>query len=51
MLGFIGLGDYWDAEDVGDGEKDSRPQICGLSKSMLVPFTKVENTAAGDGHG
>ena len=51
MLGLIGLGDYWDAEDVGGGEKDSHPQICGLSKSMLVPFTKIENTAGGEGQG
>lgn len=26
MLGFTGLGDYWDAEDVGDGEKIVTPK-------------------------
>lgn len=49
MLGLIDLGGYWDVENEGDGETNRHTQICGLSKSTLAPFTKIENTARGEG--
>lgn len=47
MLGFIGRGDYWDAEVKGDREKDSHTQIGGFSRSIQVPFTKTEHIGGG----